>query len=98
MTFPPLEIRDSASNPEQLCDRHQRRKLLSFAIRRLEPQLRAAIDVQLGGTHAVKDIADTPNISAAAVKTRLHRAPRTSASGFSARGPLQTGVSRNYLA
>ncbi len=70
----PLDIKDSASNPEQLCDMRQRRKHLLHAIRKLEPRLRAAIEIQLAGTDAMKDIAETLNISVAAVKARLYRA------------------------
>ena len=69
-----MEIRDPASNPEQLCDLQQQRKHLMRAIGKLEPQLRAPIEIQLAGELSMKDIAEALNISVAAVKTRLHRA------------------------
>jgi RNA polymerase sigma-70 factor, ECF subfamily len=70
---PSLEIRDSASNPEQVCDLRQRRTRLLQAIRTLD-RLRASIEIQLAGELSMKEIADTLNISVAAVKARLYRA------------------------
>jgi RNA polymerase sigma-70 factor, ECF subfamily len=70
----PLDIKDSASNPEDLCDLSQRRKHLSDAIRKLEPGLRGPIEIQLAGDYSLKDIASALNISVAAVKARLYRA------------------------
>jgi RNA polymerase sigma-70 factor, ECF subfamily len=69
-----LEIMDPALNPEQLCDARQRSKCLLRAIRKLEPQLREPIELQLAGDYSIKEIADSLNLSAAAVKARLYRA------------------------
>ena len=71
----PLELKDSSSNPEQLCDLIRERKdHLLRAIRNLESPLRVPIEAQLAGEHSVKEIAETLNISVAAVKARLYRA------------------------
>jgi RNA polymerase sigma-70 factor (ECF subfamily) len=70
----PIEIRDAAPNPEQLCDLRQRSSGILLAIRRLEPKLRAPIEIQLTHECSMKEIARTLDISVAAVKARLHRA------------------------
>ena len=69
-----LELRDSASSPEQLCDIRQRRDQLLRAIRKLESPLRAPIEAQLEREYSVKEVAEALNISVAAVKARLYRA------------------------
>ena len=71
---PPLELKDSSSNPEQLCDLRQRKDHVLRAIRNLEAPLRAPIEAQLAGGYSVKEVADTLNISVAAAKARLYRA------------------------
>jgi RNA polymerase sigma-70 factor, ECF subfamily len=70
----PLEIEDKTPNPEQLCELRQRRNRLVNAIQGLQPQFRAPIEIQLAEDHSMKDIANTLNISVAAVKARLYRA------------------------
>jgi RNA polymerase sigma-70 factor (ECF subfamily) len=70
----PLELKDSSSNPEQLCDLRQRRDHVLQAIRNLESSLRAPIEAQLARGYSVKEVADTLNISVAAAKARLYRA------------------------
>jgi RNA polymerase sigma-70 factor (ECF subfamily) len=72
--YGPMHLKDSAPNPEQMCDMRQRCKHLSYAIRKLEPKLRAPIELQLAGELSMNDIAETLNLSIAAVKARLHRA------------------------
>jgi RNA polymerase sigma-70 factor (ECF subfamily) len=72
--FVPMEIKDSAPNPEQVFDLRQRCKDLSHAIRTLEPKLRTPIELQLAGELSMKDIAEALNLSMPAVKARLHRA------------------------
>ena len=69
-----LELKDSSSNPEQLCDLRQRKDHVLKAIRNLESPLRAPIEAQLTGEYSVKEVADTLNISVAAAKARLYRA------------------------
>ena len=47
----PLELKDSSSNPEQVCDLRQRKDHMLRAIRNLESPLRAPIEAQpAGGT------------------------------------------------
>ena len=70
----PLELKDSSSNPEQVCDLRQRKDHMLRAIRNLESPLRAPIEAQLAGGYSVKEVADTLNISVAAAKARLYRA------------------------
>jgi RNA polymerase sigma-70 factor (ECF subfamily) len=71
---PSFEIKDSAYNPEQLCDLHQRRQRILHAIRKLEPHLRTPLEIQLDGELPVRDIANALNISVPAAKSRLYRA------------------------
>lgn len=70
----PVELKDSSSDPEQLCDLRQRKDHVLRAIRNLESPLRAPIEAQFAGECSVKAVADTLNISVAAVKARLYRA------------------------
>lgn len=69
-----FEFKDSAPNPEEVCDTLQRRVILRRAIRQLIPRLRDPIQMQLGRGSSVKEIGRALGISTAAVKTRLHRA------------------------
>jgi RNA polymerase sigma-70 factor (ECF subfamily) len=71
-----FEIRDSAPNPEQVYDLHQRRVKLLHAIGDLNAHLRAPLQMRMTHGSAIKDIGRALNISEAAVKTRLHRARR----------------------
>ena len=68
------ELKDSSSDPEQVCDLRQRKDHMLRAIRNLESPLRAPIEAQLAGGYSVKEVADTLNISVAAAKARLYRA------------------------
>jgi RNA polymerase sigma-70 factor (ECF subfamily) len=70
----PLELKDSSSNPEQLCDLRQREDHVLRAIRNLESSLRVPIEAQMARGYSVKEVADTLNISVAAAKARLYRA------------------------
>jgi RNA polymerase sigma-70 factor (ECF subfamily) len=80
----PFEIRDTAANPEQIYDQHQRCAGVLHAIQKLEPSLRRAIQIRMEHGCSLKEIARTLEISEAAVKTRLHRARvrLTGAKGF----------------
>ncbi len=68
------EVRDRAPNPEQICDLHQRSTHLQRAIQKLEPKLRAPIQILLMHECSMKEIAQALDLTVAAVKTRLHRA------------------------
>ena len=71
-----FEIKDSAPNPEQICDLRQRKVRLLEAIHALEPLLQAPMRMQMTQGSSMKEIGRALNISEATVKTRLHRARR----------------------
>jgi RNA polymerase sigma-70 factor (ECF subfamily) len=71
-----FEIRDSAPDPERICDLRQREVKALHAIRRLDGQLQAPIRMQATLGSSVKEISRALNISEAAVKSRLYRARR----------------------
>jgi len=68
------EVEDTAPNPEELCDSREQMKHLLLALQMLEPQLRTPVEIRFAGDRSLKEIADTLNISVAAVKSRLYRA------------------------
>jgi RNA polymerase sigma-70 factor (ECF subfamily) len=70
----PIEIRDNALNPEQLCDQKQRCEAVLLAVQRLDPKLRTAMSIWLSREHSVKEVASSLGVSTASVKARLHRA------------------------
>jgi RNA polymerase sigma-70 factor (ECF subfamily) len=74
--FSQLEIRDCNLDPEQICDQRQRWDHAVQSLERLEPSLRAAIQLQLTHDCSLKEIAQTLSITEAAVKARLYRARR----------------------
>jgi RNA polymerase sigma-70 factor, ECF subfamily len=69
-----FEIKDSAPNPEQICEQRQRRVRLQRAIRNLGPSLREPIRMRLARECSIKEIGRALKISTTATKTRLHRA------------------------
>lgn len=69
-----FEFKDSAPNPEQTYDQHQRRLNIQRAVRALNAQLRRPIQMRMATGLSIKEIGQVLNISEAAVKTRLHRA------------------------
>lgn len=69
-----FEFPDPSPTPEQICERRQRRRRLMRAIRKLEPRLRAVVEIQMQHDCSVRDIAEMLKISEAAVKSRLYRA------------------------
>jgi RNA polymerase sigma-70 factor (ECF subfamily) len=68
------DVRDSALNPEQLCDQNQRSEAIANAIRQLDPKLRIPLDIWLSEEQSMKDLAQQLGVSLASVKARLHRA------------------------
>jgi RNA polymerase sigma-70 factor, ECF subfamily len=68
------ELKDSAPNPEQSFYLRQRQLTLLRAIRSLQPQLQEPIWLQMTHGWSVREIGRALNLSAAAVKSRLHRA------------------------
>jgi RNA polymerase sigma-70 factor (ECF subfamily) len=73
----PLEVKDTALNPEQMWTQQQRWADVLYAIGRLEPKLQAPIQVLLARECSMREIAQTLDITVAAVKARLHRARRS---------------------
>jgi RNA polymerase sigma factor (sigma-70 family) len=71
-----FEIRDSAPNPEQVCDMEQRRVSLLHAIRNLKEHLRTPLQMRMTTESPIEEIGRALNLTEAAVKTRLHRARR----------------------
>lgn len=74
--LPQLELKDSAPNPEQCFDQHQRCVRMLSTIQRLDPKLRAAVLSRIRHECSIKETACALNITEAALKTRLHRARR----------------------
>lgn len=72
----PIEIEDGALNPEQIWAQRQRWADVLYAIERLDPKLQAPIEVLLARECSMREIAQTLDITVAAVKARLHRARR----------------------
>jgi RNA polymerase sigma-70 factor, ECF subfamily len=72
----PFVLSDSAPNPEQHFDQHQRCVRILSAIQRLDPTLRSALLSRIKHQGSIKEIAFTLNITEAALKTRLLRARR----------------------
>lgn len=71
-----FEVRDPAPGPEELCVLHQHQLKTLRALRRLRPQLREPIWMQVTHGWSIKEIGRALNITDAAVKARLHRARR----------------------
>jgi len=71
-----FEVRDSAPNPEDVYDLHQRQVQTLRAIRQLEPRLQAPIRMQLMHGWSLREISRALSISEAAVKARLYRGRR----------------------
>jgi RNA polymerase sigma-70 factor, ECF subfamily len=69
-----FEFRDSSPSPEEMYNVRQLRARLIRAIRKLSPCLRKPIQLRLEKESSLKEIGQTLNISAGAVKARLHRA------------------------
>lgn len=91
---PPFEVRDAALNPEQMCAQQQRWSNVMHAIKRLEPKLQAPIQVLMTHECSMNEIAQTLNITVAAVKARLHRARRRLTSTRLIRRPELSVISR----
>jgi RNA polymerase sigma-70 factor (ECF subfamily) len=69
-----FDVRDSAPNPEETCSRKQLLNRISNAIGRLDPISRTAIRIRITQESSMKEIAETLDLSLAAVKAKLHRA------------------------
>ena len=69
-----FDVRDSAPNPEETCNREQQLTTMFNAIERLDPMSRTAIQIRITQECSMKEIAATLDVSLATVKARLHRA------------------------
>jgi RNA polymerase sigma-70 factor, ECF subfamily len=72
--LPPFALNDSAPNPEQHFDQHQRCARILSAIRGLDPTLRSAVFSRIEIEGSIKEIAFALNITETALKSRLLRA------------------------
>jgi RNA polymerase sigma-70 factor (ECF subfamily) len=70
----PIDVRDNALNPEQLCDQEQRFCAMVSAIRQLDPKFRTPLSLWLSQDYSLKDLAQELGISLASLKGRLRRA------------------------
>jgi RNA polymerase sigma-70 factor, ECF subfamily len=89
-----FEFKDSAPNPEQICDLRQRRARVLRAVRKLDPQLRGPIQMQVTQGCSLKEIGRALNLSESAVKIRLHRARKKLSS---VRGPKHSEARRQNV-
>ena len=69
-----FDVRDSALNPEEICDLKQRFTVMYGVIERLDPKLQAALTTWISRDCSMKEIASALDVSIASVKARLHRA------------------------
>jgi RNA polymerase sigma-70 factor, ECF subfamily len=69
-----FEFKDDGPSPEHICVHRQRCARVLRSIGRLQPRLRQVIEMQMMHHYSVKKIAQTLEISEAAVKSRLSRA------------------------
>ena len=69
-----FDVRDSAPNPEEICNGKQKLNRMFKAIKRLDPLSRSAVWIRIDQECSVKEIAHTLDASLPAVKARLHRA------------------------
>jgi|SRR5580698_8077336 RNA polymerase sigma-70 factor (ECF subfamily) len=72
--LPQFELKDSRPNPEQIYDQRQRCANIESAIGRLHFSLRAPLQTRIKHGSSLEEIAQTLEISEAAVKARLYRA------------------------
>lgn len=71
-----VDVQDAALNPEQIFDQRQRCAAVLRAIQRLDPKLQMLIRMRVVEECSLNEAARTLNASAAAAKSRLHRARR----------------------
>ena len=69
-----FDVRDAGPSPGQVCVHRQRYARVLRSIGKLQPRLRQAIEMQMGQSSSVREIALVLDISEAAVKSRLMRA------------------------
>jgi RNA polymerase sigma-70 factor, ECF subfamily len=72
----PMEIRDTALNPEETCDLRQRHDSMLHAISRLDAKSKAVLGIWIAHECSMKEIARIMDVPLATVKSRLNRARR----------------------
>jgi RNA polymerase sigma-70 factor, ECF subfamily len=72
--IPALEFQDNGPSPEHICVHRQRYACMQKSIWQLQPRLRQVIEMQMMHDCSIREIAQTLQISQAAVKSRLSRA------------------------
>ena len=69
-----FDVRDTAMNPEEICDLKHRYNAMLNAIERLDSKSRTVMGIRVAQESSMKEIAHTLDVSLATVKARLHRA------------------------
>lgn len=97
-----LEIKDPSLNPEQILDQRQRCANIERAVRRLDSSLRVPLETRIVHERSLGEIAETLDISLAAVKSRLFRARVRLSAGrifktSERKRPVSSGSRRNRL-
>lgn len=69
-----FEFKDSGPSPEHICVHRQGYACLRRSICNLQPRLRQVIEMKMTDKYSIREIAQTLEISEAAVKSRLARA------------------------
>ena len=69
-----LVVTDLRPNPEEVYELDERRVSVLRSIETLKPALRSVLQIQVSQDLSMKEIAQTLDVSLAAVKARLHRA------------------------
>jgi len=82
-----FEFRDTGPSPEHICVHRQNYACMLQSIWKLQPRLRQVIEIQMKDDCSIREIAQTLEISEAAVKSRLSRARARLASAHTVRAP-----------
>jgi RNA polymerase sigma-70 factor (ECF subfamily) len=90
-----LDFRDSGPSPEHICVHRQSHACMLRSIWNLQPRLRQVIEMQMVGSHSVREIAQTLEISESAVKSRLARARARLVSAHGTTSSKSDGPVRN---
>jgi RNA polymerase sigma-70 factor, ECF subfamily len=81
-----FEFKDTGPSPEHICLHSQSYACMLRSIWNLQPRLRQVIELQTVDDYSIREIAQTLQISQAAVKSRLSRARARLASAHAVRG------------
>ena len=81
-----FDFKDTGPSPESICVHRQKYAFMLRSIWNLQPRLRQVIEMQMMDDCSIREIAQTLEISEAAVKSRLSRARARLASAPAVRG------------